>query len=889
MGRHYLSPLFQPAAVAVYGASDREGSPGREVFANLRASGFRGRLFPVNPRRETVAGVPALDSAAEAGMPIDLAVVAAPPEALPDIVADGAAAGIRFALILSFVYRRPGDPATDAVERALAAARAHGIRFLGPRCLGIQRPPLGLNASLVSIAAASGRLALVSQSRALTTAILDWAADNEAGFSTVISSGADDDIGLGEVLDFLASDGATDGILLYVEAVRDARRFMSALRAAARVKPVVVLKSGRSREVPGPSPAGGPPVRADDVFGVALARGGAVRVRSIPQLFAAALTLTGRRRPRGERLGIVTNGRGPGLMAADALRDRGYPLPDWSPATREALAARLPPDAAIANPLDVLGDADPERQAAAVETALADRGTDAVLALLTPQYPSDPEATAQRMVGLAAASRKPLLACWMGGPRVTAAREILRHAGLPSFKTPEAAVEGFTYLAAHHRNRQALLQAPEPLSEGRPPDVERAAGMLRAAIEAGRSALGVIESKALLETFHIPVSESVRVDSPEAARAAAERQGYPVAVKISSPDIAGKTAIGGVQLNVTDAAALERAYHEVRRAAAANAPEARVDGVIVEAMWSRRHGRELQVAVVPDPVFGPVIAFGLGGLAADAFGDRALSLPPLNAFLARRLIEGTRVARTLAAFQNLPPADHGALEAILLRVSEMVCELPWMGSLVINPLMLDESGASAVDARVTLVAEPPRPARYGHMVIHPYPARLADQWTARDGTPLHIRPLRPEDARMEQAFVQRLSERSRLMRFMSVVRELSPEMMSRLTQIDYDREMALVALTADGTEVAVARYAANPDETSCEFAVVVADDWQGRGLGGEMMRRIIDLAAARGFTRMEGITLRENVAMQVLARHLGFDVHPDPEDANLYQLEKRLG
>lgn len=899
MNRHYLDRLFRPRTVAVYGASDRPGSLGQQVFANLAAGNFSGTLLPINPKHREVAGRPALASAREAGQPIDLAIVATGSAALPDIVADGAAAGIRHAIILSLLYRHAEDAGGPEVSAALAAAQAHGVRFLGPRCLGIQRPELGLNASLAPNMAAPGRLALVSQSRGLTTAIVDWASANGAGFSSVISAGPQDGVRLGEILDFLVSDPATDGVLLFVEAVRDARRFMSALRAAARFKPVVVLKAGRARR-PVATPAGGLGIASDAVVDAVLARVGAVRVTSVPQLFAAALTLTTRRRPRGEHLAVVTNSHGAGLLAGDALVARGYPLADWDPASTATLAAALPAPATIGNPLDVRPDADAERLTGAVAQALADPGMHAVLALVTPQYPMDADAAARALVEQARQTAKPLLSCWMGGTRMDAARAVMSNAGAPSYKTPEGAVDGFAFMATHWRNRRLMLQVPEPIGETSDPDVDAATALLDQALAGNRRVLNAVEAKRLLAAFAIESSESVLTDTAGAAVAAARRLGYPVAVKISSPDLPSKTDVGGVRLNVPNASELAEAYRGVRAAVAEHAPEAAVDGVIVEQMWSRPHGRELLVEVVPDPDIGPVIAFGLGGLAADAFSDRALALPPLNDFLARQLVGSTQVSRMLGAFHDQPPAAIDALVAVLLRVSEMACELPGMASLVINPLILDTGAARAIDARVTLRAGP-YPPRYGHMAIHPYPSRLRGRWRSRDGVELALRPLRPEDAHALQDFVRRLSDESRLMRFMSAVRELTPEMMARLTQLDYDREMALVAVAPasgqgsrenvgdTGREVAgVAHYAANPDERSCEFAVVVADDWQGRGLGGELMRRIVELARGRGFTHMEGITRSDNRAMQTLSRQLGFSVSSDPEDAALYRLEKRL-
>ncbi len=772
--------------------------------------------------------------------------------------------------------------------RLVAAARAARVRVLGPNCVGVMRPAAGLNATFSHGAATGGSLALVSQSGAVCTAFVDWAQPQGVGFSSIISLGASADIDFGEILDYLVEDERTQHILMYVEGIHDARRFVSGLRAAARAKPVIVIKAGRH-------PIGvraavshtGAIVGADDVFDAAIRRAGAVRVRTLGQLVAAASALSSNVRPRGNRLAVITNGGGPGVLAADRAADLDVELATLSDPTAAALQQALPANWAHGNPVDLIGDAGAARYVAALEACFADEGVDGVLALLTPQAMTEPTATARAVIECARRSDKPLIACWMGGAVVAEGRKLLRTAGVPSFSTPETAVDMFAHVSAWYRNQQTLLQVPGPLSDEPAPDLAAARALVDGALAEGRTLLTTTESRALLGCFRIAVATAMPAASATAAASVAARLGFPVAMKIDSPDITHKSDVGGVQLGLATAAAVRSAYAAMVARVHRERPNARVDGVTLERMHGGGGARELMVGVMRDEVFGPVIVVGSGGIAVEVHADRAVELPPLNRQLAAAMIDRTRIAKTLGAFRGLPPVARMALEAVLLRVSEMACELPAIRELDINPLLADSYGAVAVDARVLLHA-PARPAvagdRYAHVAIHPYPSDLASAWQAPDGTRIALRPIRPEDAQREQEFVSGLSTQSRYLRFMQAIRELTPAMLARFTQIDYGRDMALVAVLAEGgreRQIAVARYAADPDGVSCEFGIAVADDWAGRGLGEHLLRRLAALARERGLASMYGVVLPRNASMLALARRLGFRFERSPEDSSL--------
>ena len=883
--RHYLTPLFEPASVAIVGASETPGKVGTMLLSNMLAAGYRGSLSAVNPKYASVRGVPCYPSIGKLPAQVELAVVATPARTVPEVISECGRSGVRSAVIITAGFSESGPEGAKLERAALEAARRHGLRLIGPNCLGIMRPAIGLNATFARGAALPGSLGLVSQSGAVCAAMLDWAWPNKVGFSSVVSLGGSTDIDFGEIIDYLANDPQTEHILLYIEGIRDARRFLSSLRAAARVKPIIVMKVGRH-------PAGsraavshtGAIVGTDDVFDAAVRRAGVVRVGSIGQLVAAAQAFASRVRPQGDRLAVITNGGGPGVMAADLAADLGLSLAELSPATVEALHRALPEHWSHGNPIDLIGDADSGRYRAAVSACLADEGVDGVLTILTPQAMTDAEETARAVIEASRGASKPLIACWMGEASVAPARKLLQDASIPVFRTPDPAVEMFAHLAAYYRNQRALLQTPGPLAHQAAPDVKGARLVIDTALAEERTVLSETESKALLAAFHIPIAQTVLARSARDAMLMAQEIGFPVAMKIDSPDIAHKSDVGGVRLNLMDGEAVRSGYREMLEEVARKRPDARLTGVTVEPMISRPNGRELIVGVIRDSVFGPAITFGMGGMAVEVLRDRAVALPPLNAFLVQTTIARTRVSRLLGAFRKMPSVDTQALESVLLRVSEMVCELPQLEEFEINPLIVDESGAIAVDARAVVREMLPMRSRYAHMAIHPYPTELVASWELSDGSPVQIRPIRPEDAEMEQKFVRNLSDNSRYFRFMNTVRELTPAMLARFTQIDYDREMAFVAVREEGgreTEVAVARYVTNPDGRTCEFAIVAADAWHGKGLGRRMLELLVGTARARGLEVMVGHILAANQPMLALCAKLGFRISDHPEDATV--------
>ena len=887
-----IAPIFEAESIALIGASEREGSLGTVVLKNLLEAGFEGPVYPVNPKHDEVQDRECYASLQDIGKPVDLAVVVTPADAVPEVLEDCGASGISAAVILSAGFREAGENGRMLEQAVLDVAKRHRIRFIGPNCLGVMRPDIKLNATFSQRMAKPGQIALVSQSGAMCTAMLDWASPRNIGFSCVISSGIAADVDFGEILDYLVIDPGTQAIMLYVEGIHEPRRFMSALRAASRAKPVIVMKAGRFAEGSRAAVSHtGALVGSDDVFNAALQRAGVVRVHNYSDFFAVAETLHTGVRTHGPRLAVVTNGGGPGVMAADFLIDRDLVLAELSGETCEKLDAQLPAAWSHDNPVDVLGDATAEQYAGAVEACLADPGVDSVLAIFVPQAMTDPTSIAQSIVGLKERAQKPVLTCWMGDESVQASRDLFREHGVPTYATPEAAVEAFAAAAAYRANQELLLQVPRALGKRAKPDREGAQLIIQNALAQKRHVLDLVESKALLAAFGIPVVRSVPAHDPNEALAIASEFGYPVAMKIHSADISHKTEVDGVRLGISSGRDVQNVYRELVETAKQRRPDARIQGVLIEPMWQSRAGRELMLGVVNDEVFGPVISVGLGGTMVEVIRDRSIGLPPLNRFLVKSMIEGTRASRFLDEFRGRPAASRRALEDVILRLSDMVCELPWLEELDVNPLVVDEEKAMAVDARIVVRPVSPAAREYAHMAIHPYPSKLVDEYRLLDGTYITIRPIRPEDAETEREFVDDLSERSRYLRFMYSLKNLTTQMVSRFTQIDYDREMALIALVdVDGRDrqIAVARYITNPDGRSCEFAIVVADDWHGKGIATELLRRLIDIARDRRLEEMVGIVLRENKGMIALAKELGFDQQRSPDDPSIVIMSLRL-
>ncbi|MGJ0428047.1 bifunctional acetate--CoA ligase family protein/GNAT family N-acetyltransferase [Methylobacter sp.] len=891
MGPHYLSPFFTPKTAAIVGASERENSVGYRLLLNMQEAGFEGGLYPVNNKRETLLGLKTYPDLIAVPEDLDLVVIAVPAAAVPDIMRQCGEKGVTSVIIITAGFGELGADGKRLQQEVLDIAHRYGIRIVGPNCLGIVRPSGHLNATFGEGPVKDGRLALLSQSGAVCTAILDWAKSQAIGFSTVVSMGAAADVDFGEVLDYLAMDAKTTGILMYVEGIRDARRFLSGLKAAARLKPVVLIKSGRHEA--GSKAAmshTGALVGGDNVFDAAIERAGVVRVYGIAELFSAARVLANNYVVRQDRLAIITNAGGPGVMSTDRAEDVGIKMTELGPESLEALNAALPAHWSHANPIDILGDATPERYKQALDICLKDKNIDGVLVILTPQAMTNPTQVAQYIIEGAKSSQKPVLASWTGGARVQEGRNLFGNSKIAHFNTPEVAVDAFSFLATYNRNQILLKQIPSPSDELAHPDVIGARLIIERVLSEGRQVLTTQESKAILAAFHIPVTQTIKVSSAKDAMIAAETLRFPVVLKVNMAEFSHKSDIGGVRLNINSALEVSRNFTEMESAIKRKYPEITEVGMTVEPMFRSPSGRELMVGVVRDPVFGPAISFGLGGTMVEIVRDSAVALPPLNAYMVEHLIAKTKAAKYLQAFRQLPPAHMKALIDVLLNISIMVSELPEVLELDINPLIVDEHGIMAVDARIKAeVSHQLMP--YSHMAIHPYPHELTQHYQLPNGMNITIRPIRPEDADMEKDFVHRLSERTKYFRFMQSLQELTPEMIVRFTQIDYDREMAFVAITEHDNmpaELGVGRYMMNPDGHSVEFALVVSDDCQGMGIGTRIMKTLMQAAKYKGMSFFEGEVLAINKPMLSLMRKLGFSIEAIPGDSEIVRVVKDL-
>ncbi len=894
MNSHYLTSLFTPESVALYGASDRPDSVGGVVFKNLLTAGFEGRIYAINPNRDEVQGQKAFSSLDEIDSSVYLVVVATPARSIPGIVEACGERGIKMMLILSAGFRETGAAGRRLEDQVTQLVRRYGIRLMGPNCLGIIRPDKGLNITFGKNNALPGNLAFVSQSGAICTAILDWAEQNDIGFSAVVSTGIAADLDFGDYLDFLVSDQATKAILLYIEGVNDARRFMSSLRAAARIKPVIALKVGRHAAGAEASMSHtGALVGSDVTFAAALSRSGVLRVETVGQLFAAARALSSLHyRSESERLVIITNGGGPGVMAADRATDREIELSSLSDETITALNDVLPVVWSHGNPVDIIGDAPAERYEKALDICLNDSGVDGAIVILAPQAMTNPTEVAEAVIKSAEKNNKPIMTCWMGGNQVEEARRRFNNAHVPNFRMLENAVDAYSYLARYNKNQRLLLQTPAGLPRGqKPPDRDGARLIMEAVLTEQRNILTEPESMAVLNAFRVPTVRNAVAHSANEALINAESIGFPVAMKVLSTDISHKSDAGGVRLNINSAQEVRGAYRQLVDAVQLSAPDAEISGITVEKMYRSSNGRELMIGIVRDPVFGPVISFGSGGTSVEIMGDSAVSLPPLNRRLAIDLINRTKVSKMLGKFRQLPAVDIDQLIDVLLSVSSMACELPWLQEMDINPLIMDETGIVAVDARIVVDYPKPSTDPYHHLAIHPYPSHLVRKTQLNDGTDIVIRPIRPEDADMEAKFVRELSKQAKYFRFMNSLQELSQDMLVRFTQIDYHNEMALIAVKSDGTgdeQIGVARYTTNVDKTSCEFALAVSDKWQGRGIAHHLMQDLMEVARDRHLEKMQGQVLSENTKMLELVASLSFQIRNEPEDPAIKQVEARL-
>jgi len=876
-----LRQMFAPKSVALVGASERPGSVGATVWRNLLDGGFKGSLFAVNPKYETLGGHPVWADVADLPQAPDLAIICTPPATVPAIVRALGEGGTRAAIVMSAGLSTARDARGRSIRQAmLDAANPYLLRILGANSAGLLAPGIGLNASIAAGGAASGRIAFVSESGAMMTGVLDWARTRGIGFSSFMTLGESADVDFGDALDYLASDPGTGAILLHVESLRYARKFMSAARAAARSKPTLMLKAGRSIEAATAAAClSGVLAKPDDVYDAAIRRAGMLRAYTTGQLFAAVETLARAKPIYGERLAILGNGAGPVLLAQDALQYGGGHPARLGEDTVQRLR-ELVPEWSGSGELNLRGDAPPERYRDAVELLLKDPDVNAVLIIHAPNAVVDPADVARALAPLARESSRNLLACWLGGQSVVVARAIAAEAGMPAYRTPEEAVNGFLQIVDFRRNQHLLMQVPASVGDGEP-DRERARGLVRAALEKGHYLLSDPETKAILDAYGIPTVPTRAAATPEEAVRAAASLGFPVALKILSPDVVQKSDVGGVTLDLDTAEAVRAAAERMRRRLHELRPDARLDGFIVQAMARNPEAHELIAGAATDPVFGPVILFGQGGLAVEVAGDHAVALPPLNTVLARDLLSRTRVARQLAGYRNHPAADTDAIAAVLVQVARLVAEVPEIVELDINPLLADSRGAIVLDARMRIAMADRSASTLDRLAIRPYPAELEEtvDW---DGGTILLRPIRPEDGQAHIAFFNALTPDDVRYRMFVRVRELQPAQLARFTQIDYDREMAFVATRPgpDGNPetLAVGRVVADPDNISAEFAVTVRSDLKGKGLGVMLMHRLIAYCRARGTREIVGEALPQNAPVIGLVKKLGFTVGPVDEE-----------
>ena len=888
-----LNFLFQPASVALIGAGTRPGSVGAVVAENLLHGGFQGPIMPVNPKHQAIEGVLTYRDVASLPLTPELAVLATPPDTVPGIIAELGRRGTKAAVVITAGFGEGEDPAgAELSQRMLEAARPHLMRIVGPNCLGIIVPGIGLDASFAHLSPAKGDIAFVTQSGAMVTAVIDWAAPRGIGFSHLVSLGDMSDVDFGDMLDYLAGDAATRAILLYIEGVRHARKFMSAARIAARSKPVIVVKAGRRPEgAKAASSHTGAMAGSDEVYDAAIQRAGMLRVYELDELFDAVETLALCRPAAGDRLAILTNGGGVGVMATDSLIEAGGRLAQLSPETTAALDKLLPATWSHGNPVDIIGDAPAARYAGALSALLADREADAVLVLNCPTAVSSSLEAAKAVIATAAERRGNLFTSWVGEQTALAPRALFAKAGIPSYATPNQAVRAFMHMVRYKRNQDLLMEVPPSIPEAFSPDAAKARALIATALGEGREWLSEPEAKEVLAAYRIPVAATRLARTPEEAMRIAAELAAPCVLKIVSPDITHKSDAGGVALALATPEAVRRAAEAMLEHLAKTMPKARIEGFAVEPMVERHGAYELIVGMAEDSQFGPVILFGHGGIAAEVIGDKALTLAPLNLALAEALIARTKVARLLNGYRNQPPADLAAIALTLVKVSQLVVDLAEVGELDINPLLADQRGVVALDARIRVKrAQGDGTAR---LAIRPYPAGLEECLALADGRQFMLRPVRPEDGTAFLELFDRLDPEDVRLRFLAAKKALSVNLLARLTQIDYDREMAFV-LSEPGRAAGkaqifgVVRLAADPDNEKAEFAIIVRTDLKGLGLGRLLMRRIIDYARGRGIRLLFGEVLRENENMLTLCRAFDFTVHGVPQQGDIVEVRLPL-
>ena len=890
-----LDAIYRPSSVAVIGATEKDGSVGRTVLWNLISSPFGGTVFPINPSRPSVLGVKAYASLADVPDPVDLAVIVTPAPTAPGLMAECAAKGVQGAIIISAGFREIGPEGAELERRVLAEARAARIRVVGPNCLGVMNPIGGLNATFAAGMAPAGTVGFISQSGALLTAVLDWSAREGVGFSSITSLGSMLDVGWGDVIYYLGDDASTHSILIYMETIGDARAFLSAAREVALTKPIIVIKPGRTAQAAKAAASHtGSLTGSDEVLAAAFRRVGVLRVDRISDLFGMAEVLAKQPRPKGPNLTILTNAGGPGVLATDALVSGGGRLTELSDATMAAFDEVLPSVWSHNNPVDIIGDAPPARYAKALEIAAADPSADGMLVILTPQAMTDPTRTAEELVPYARIEGKPVLASWMGGRDVEAGTDILSRAGIPTFDYPDTAVRMFNYLWRSAEDLRLLYATPVlPDDEERAMDRARATEIIATARGEGRTILTEVESKAVLSAYGIPITETRIARTPDEAVEAAEGIGYPVVLKLYSHTITHKTDVGGVRVNLVDDEGVREAFQAIESSVTTARGAEHFEGVTVQPMINYT-GYELILGSSIDAQFGPVLLFGMGGQLVELFRDRALGLPPLNTTLARRLIERTTISGAFGGIRGRRPIDTEELEQLLVRFSLLVVEQRWIAEIDINPLLASPERLIALDARIVLHDPSMAEAELPRLAIRPYPRRYVENWTAHDGSTFLIRPIRPEDEPLVVQFHAHLTEEtvySRYFENFGLSQRTAHERLTRVCFNDYDRELALVAeeTDEDGERriVAIGRLSKEHATPTAEFAILVADPWQRRGLGTALLKRLVRIGRDEGLEEIWADILAGNTGMRRASRAAGFTISEDFGDG-IVRAELRL-
>lgn len=882
-GRQALDAIFAPKSVAVIGATETPGSVGRTIVWNLLSSTFGGTIYPVNPKRPSILGIKAYPSLSAVPEVVDLIVVVTPAATIPDIIKEAVDIGVKSAIIISAGFKETGPNGVELERQILEHARRGGMRIIGPNCLGVMSPITGLNATFATTIARPGSVGFISQSGALCTAILDWSIRENVGFSSFVSIGSMLDIDWSDLIYYLGDDPHTKSIVIYMETIGNARAFLSAAREVALTKPIIVIKPGRTEGAAKAAASHtGSLTGSDEVLEVAFRRSGVLRVNSIAELFYLAEVLGKQPRPKGRALTILTNAGGPGVLATDALITNGGELAKLSPETMEAFNQLLPAAWSHNNPVDILGDASPERYAKALEIAAKDPNSDGILVILTPQAMTDPTKTADELVPYANSLGKPVIATWMGGDEIAPGEAILNKANIPTFPYPDTAARVFDYMAHYSENLRLLYETPMPVGDPAQSELDRecAESVIKAARASGRTILTEFESKQLLSCYGIPTVETRIANSEEEAVKAADAIGYPVVLKLHSETITHKTDVGGVQLNLADAAAVQKAYTDILNSVAQKVGAEHFLGVTVQPM-AKVEGYELILGSSIDPQFGPVLLFGLGGQLVEVFKDRALGLPPLTTTRARRMMERTKIYTALKGVRGRNPVDLVGLERLLVRFAQLVTEQRWIKELDINPLVASPEKLIALDARVVLYDKDTTEEQLPKLAIRPYPIQYVGTWEAKDRTKVTIRPILPEDEELLVKFHEVLSDRTVFMRYLQPImlqERVMHERLARICHVDYDREIALVAETTDEKGerhvMGIVRLSRIHATNEARLSVLVGDPYQGIGLGGELVRRGVDVARKERMSRLSAVMTDDNQVMKGVFEKLGFSIDP---------------